>query len=47
MTFLILKVNYSPPHNIVDTSGRKYGKVGKLYETIKAQPNVHFIDKTL
>ncbi len=22
------------------------GKVGKLYETIKAQPNVHFIDKT-
>ena len=23
-----------------------YGKVGKLYETIKAQPNVHFIDKT-
>lgn len=36
-----------PPHNIVDTSGRElYGKVGKLYETIKAQPNVHFIDKT-
>ncbi|HCU8303072.1 TPA: cysteine hydrolase, partial [Staphylococcus aureus] len=35
------------PHNIVDTSGRElYGKVGKLYETIKAQPNVHFIDKT-
>ena len=43
--FFLMDLHYL--HDIVDTSGRElYGKVGKLYETIKAQPNVHFIDKT-
>ncbi len=35
-----------PPHNMIIQVVELYGKVGKLYETIKAQPNVHFIDKT-
>lgn len=36
-----------PPHNIINTYGRElYGRVGEVYNQIKAQPNIHFIDKT-
>lgn len=32
-----------PPHNIEGSVGRQlYGEVGKLYESIKTQNNVHF-----
>lgn len=35
-----------PPHNIAGTSGRElFGEVGELYNKIKNQTNVHFIDK--
>ncbi|MDO5376412.1 cysteine hydrolase family protein [Staphylococcus rostri] len=40
------ETKHFPPHNIVGTHGRElYGKVKALYDTIKAQDNVHFIDK--
>ncbi|PTU87337.1 isochorismatase [Staphylococcus pasteuri] len=36
-----------PPHNIEGSEGRQlYGEVGNLYESIKTQNNVHFLDKT-
>lgn len=36
-----------PPHNLRGTEGRGlYGKLGELYEQIKNEPNVYFMDKT-
>ncbi|MFW3612923.1 cysteine hydrolase family protein [Staphylococcus caprae] len=36
-----------PPHNIYGTEGRNlYGKVGSLYQTIKDNTHVHYLDKT-
>lgn len=36
-----------PNHNIHQTPGRElYGEVGRLYNSIKDQMNVHYLDKT-